>query len=274
MTDNETQDVPNANPSPHSIVSILRGQGLTVEVDNQHVTIQRGVGLRSQRVAIPAGQIPTSNAEHTASFARGVLAVVGQPPRRKRPELSFSEAAKSISATLEGARFADGVAAANGAEPWTQPYAKDLSIVYTIELSDGAIMVDKDLFASWDVHPERIYKAALSILFHRTRFGDLAPFSDDARIDAFCVGDGFDAGRALILDAWDFPRCRNGAFFSLPHANLLLVTRDAQAESLAALREATARAFDRADAPLSSSIFGYTDGRLVSCAAGQAAPVT
>lgn len=249
--------------------SALESAGVTVRVDGEALNASLGGGLAARRVSLdPSGPIASvagldDDATRLAltSWARGVYGVLAEPKNSRGAEMTFMDAAKCVAASLEGPLFADGVRDAGGEAPWLRPFSSDLVVAYWLELDQGVRVVPGAQVDSWGVHPERVEKAAVSILFHRTRFGDLAPLDGTDDVDCFRVGDGYDAGRALILDSWDYPRCRSGAWFATPSADLLVVSRDLEHPPRDTFQAVVDGLWASAEQPLSRAVGAFRDGR-------------
>lgn len=223
-------------------------------------------GLRARRATIRTADFeaavaaastgPGAAAGH--AFARGVYATLAEPATAEGAELAFEEAARTVLPSLEwGAPFAAGIAAAGGEAPYLRPFAGHVAAAYVVELDDGIRVLSAAQVASWAVTADRIERAAVSILYHRSWGGALERGED--RVWRSNVRDGNDAARALMLDQWAYDLVRNGALFAVPAYDALLVADDT-AGGRAAL-DAAVRATD-ADALFCAAIFRWHRGAV------------
>lgn len=249
--------------------SALETAGLKVRTEGTSLEASLGSGLIARRVVLdPAAPIAAvadldddATRRALTSWARGVYGVLAEPSNSKGASMTFMDAARCVVASLEGPLFAAGIEAAGGEAPWLRPFSDDLVVAYWLELDQGVRVLPTAQVDGWGVHPERVEKAAVSILFHRTRFGDLAPLDGADDVDCFRVGDGYDAGRALILDSWDYHRCRAGAWFATPSADVLLVSKDLEHPPRDAFQAVVDRLWADAEQPLSRTVGAFRDGR-------------
>jgi hypothetical protein len=192
------------------------------------------------------------------AFVRGVYATLAEPATAEGAELAFEEAARTVLPSLEwGAPFAAGVAAAGGEAPYLRPFAAHVAAAYVVELDDGIRVLSAAQVASWAVTADRLERAAVSILYHRSWGGSLERGTDG--VWRSTVADGNDAARALMLDQWAYDVVRNGALFAVPTCDALLVADDTAA-GRAALGAAL-RAAD-ADTLLYSAILRWERGAV------------
>ncbi|MFT4703373.1 MAG: hypothetical protein ACI81R_001064 [Bradymonadia bacterium] len=246
------------------LLAALKTAGLDTAANGGEVMV-KVPGMRKPREAhldlsdlsLPSDDVACRIA--CVSFARGVYACCAEPADSRAKDESFELAASSMMPSLEGPWFGRGYEAAAGEPAWLRPFSNGISIVVMCELDDGIRALTESQLKTWGVTADRVHKASLSILFHRTTFaatGDV----DVKGIQRFGMRDGYDAGRALMLDLWDYPLTRSGVLFSVPSSECILLAKDTSAEGQAALREATVTELNRADAPLSADVFAFFDG--------------
>lgn len=255
-----------------ALADLLSAHDVTATPEGAGLDAFTGSGLQRRSARLETGPVLTALTAMTPraataaghAWARGVAGVLCEPARSRGAEMSWRDATSRVLPRLELPMFDVGVRDAGGDAPFAGAGLGPFVVRYVLELDVGQRVVTKAQVDSWGVHPERVEKAAVSLLFHRTRFGDLAPTADHADVDAFDVGDGLDAARLTILDAWDYPRCRAGARVAAPTPGTLLVSRsltEPDADAFAAL--VAARHAD-ADEPLSDAVLRFVDGTLVA----------
>jgi uncharacterized protein YtpQ (UPF0354 family) len=230
--------------------------------------VQHGVGRLKKDVTLDLLPLqryldahPEERRPALAGFASGVAGLLKEPLDPRAAEWTFVDAASRLVPSIEHVAFELGYAAAGGAPPWLLPFAGNLRVAYYLELDRGLKVLTTPQLEAWQVTRDRVTCAARSLLYHKTGWDTLTPLPDD-RADAYRLGDGYDAARALILTDLDYTRMRQGALFAIPHPDLLLLRDPAQSpDDLAAFRDAVARHYDDARYPLSCQIFTWRDAR-------------
>lgn len=232
------------------------------------LTVFAGAGLQRRSVTLSKDAIEASRGELPAdrgtagAVVRGLEGVLTEPARSRGDAMGFEEAAASIAMTLERAGFAAGCLLAGGEEPLLQPLGDGLSICFRIELDHGYRVLTSAQAAAWGVHPERIYRAAVSVLFYRSGFGEAEPVDGAPGVTAWRMGDGFDAARILVLDALDWQRARAGLHVACPHPDIALLADSADAEAVRALARVAQAEHDAAATPLRTTLYRYEKARL------------
>ncbi len=226
----------------------------------------REVTLVVADVAALVAAAPGDPRAALGSFARGVAAALTEPLKGSGPPETFAGAAKCLLPTLEGPLFADGVRAAGAGSPWLRPFGSDISIAYVVELDEGFHVLTEQEVNDWAVTADRVHKASLSILFHRTSFGCFETVSEG--VEEFRMNDGHDAARALIFDMWDYHRARRGVAFCVPTPGVMLLTDDVSDPGVAALQREASTRFEASATPLSQQTYRFEDGSLVAPTAG------
>ncbi len=228
-------------------------------------------GPRGQVVELPPAAVdellssyegPESRRIALTSFARGVAAALAEPTNSTGAEESFASAAATLTPSLEGPLFASGAFAAGADTPFLVPFAEGVAVAYQFELDLGVRLIRESQVALWGVHPNRIEKAALSILFHRSWGAETTPVEDGSVIERYGLGDGNDAARALVLDNLFFSRCRDGLTFAAPASDALLIADGVTPQIVEAVGNAAERLSAASDCPLPVSVMRYVDGRL------------
>lgn len=211
------------------------------------------------------GVAPEALPRQIAGFASGVRAVMLEPKRSKASQWTYEETAGRMLPNLEVDTFVLGAEAAGQETPWHARFSDELLLTVYIQLDRGLRLVTLPQMERWGATDDRIYSAARSMLFHRTRDAQLAPHEDLAHVRRVRVGDGYDAVRSIVLTDVFFADLDESSFrFSAPHQDLLLYVQGDDEERLAQLREATRRAFEGADYPLSDAIYSLEAGRPIT----------
>lgn len=256
--------------TPETLADALRAaEARVTRTDDDGVTARVFDGLRGREATLKVAEVEArvlaADGDPRAalgSFARGVAAALTEPARGAGPPDSFAGAARTLLPTLEGPLYAAGLEAAGAKSPWLQPWASDLVVAYLVELDEGFHVLSGAEVDEWHVTPDRVHKASLSILFHRTSFGCFDEVCDG--VEAFSMNDGHDAARALIFDMWDYTRARAGVAFCLPTPGDMLLTDDLSDAGIARLTEQARERYESSATPLSLEVFRFVDGRLAA----------
>lgn len=268
-------------PTPADICDQLETAGARVRLhapDLAVVTFGDGPRRRTARLPLAAAAERLSGAAvdlgpgTLSSFVRGVCAHLSEPDTDEGDALTFEESASTIVPSLElTSPFCLGLELAGAAPPALHPFSTSLSIAYLVELDDGIRVLTGAQVARWGTTEERLAKAALSILYHRTWGADEVATSVDG-VTALRVGDDNAAARALLLDQLDYARARRGLLFAVPTSATLLLCDDTSATGLAAMRLAIADSLRGASGdPLSDAVFRYVDGKRDATPVAQSA---
>ncbi|MCB9507569.1 MAG: hypothetical protein H6700_07190 [Myxococcales bacterium] len=260
-----------APPTPADICDQLETAGARVRLDSPDlavVTFGDGPRRRTARLALPAAaeRLSGAAADHgqgtLAGFVRGVCAHLSEPDTTEGDTLTFEESASTVVPSLElTAPFCLGLELAGAAPPALHPFSTSLSIAYLVELDDGIRVLTGAQVARWGTTDERLAKAALSILYHRTWGAEEVATAVDG-VTALRVGDDNAAARALLLDQLDYARVRRGLLFAVPTSATLLLCDDTSAAGVEAMRRAVASALHaKVGDPLSDAILRYVDGK-------------
>lgn len=200
-----------------------------------------------------------------ANAARGILAVVNEPGNSRAAAMNFIDTTAVISPYAEGPGFEEGVFAAGGSAPFFQPYVGDLRLAYYVDLDDGQWLVPASHVAAWGVHPERVEKAGLSILFHRSGYERWENhLIDGVLLRRMAIGDGGDAARGTLLEMYDYHKAQTGRYFAAPDSGMMLFTDDLSDDALRVLQKVAKGAYEKSDLPLSRGIFKIEHGKLAT----------
>lgn len=252
----------------NSILDALNALGVEPKttLNGTVVSLRSGPQRHQATIDIPelVRKLPAGNERSIAhSVARGIIAVINEPKNSDGDSWSFIDTTPVIAPSAEGLGFEEGVAAAGGSTPFFQPYVGDLRLAYYIDLNDGQRLLTEAQVKAWKVHPERIEKAGLSILFHRSGYQRWEnQVVDGTLIRRLAIGDGSDAARGCLLEMFDYPKAQSGRFFAMPSSGSLVFTDTISPEAFAVMRKVVKGAFDKASEPLSTDIFLCKDGKL------------
>lgn len=214
----------------------------------------------------PIAALPTT-AQRAAltAFARGVYAALAEPKRSGGDTLEFNDAARTVLPSIEGEHFATGVRAAGGDAPYVSAFAPGLVVTYSVELDLGVRLLSADQVAAWGATDERLAKAALSILFHRSWDYAFRP-SEHEGVRSFDATDDLNAARILMLSQSHYEDVRDGALVAIPSPGTLLLCRENDDAALARMKAAAEAEFTAAECPLSPAVFAYERGRFAGLA--------
>ena len=244
------------------IAKALEDQKVTVERMGDTLNAKVGMGLTAHKANLDLEPLlarlesepEARHARLIAGFVSGVKGVLLEPSRSKAGNWSYSLSAGRMVPTLEVDTFALGVQAASGEEAWTMPFAGDLVIGCMVELDRGRRALTKPQVERWGATDDRVYSAARSMLFHRTRESYAKPQASEAGVHSLKVGDGYDAMRGFILTDLYYAELDESRFrFAAPHPDTILYTDDAS--SYDALAAATRDAHAEAEYPLSDLVY-------------------
>lgn len=242
-----------------------------VSSDDSSATVRVHTGLRAKSATIAFDtlqemlvEIPAESRRGAlASFARGLYGVLGEPKKSRGMELNFEEAAKTVLPSVEGPLFSAGALAAGGDAPYLSKFPGDLSVAYWVELDLGIRVLTGKQIAEWGCTDDRLAKAALSILFHRSWDAPFGATSEEGGIEEFKVGDGLDGARVLMMNQWGYDRVRDAALFALPESDRFLFSPATDDAAVADLRELAGKRYASSSRPLSLEVFRFERGRIV-----------
>jgi hypothetical protein len=251
-----------------------------IDFDEAQVTIESGIGMRKSRAEVSLSALiawldahPEQTRQGVASFFRGAGAVAVAPrPNRRESAFSFAEAAGRLFPSIEGPLFSLGAEAAAKEPLFLWPAADGLQVAFFIELDTGRKVLTQGQVDAWGANPDRIERAAVSMLFHRTYQVEPAAYQAPglSHCRAFKSGDGYDSARALLLESLYYPAAGQGLRFSLPTPELLLVIEAPGQDETTALRTETERLFAESAWSLSREVYEWREGLLVRAVASAA----
>jgi hypothetical protein len=243
------------------LIAQLAWLGLVAEPDDGGVRVRAGRGPTARELVVATEAVPTADAD-VAAFARGVHAVLLEPARSPSASWDFARAAAGLLPRVERRAWMDGVRAAAGAPAFALPFGGDLVVGFVIELDVGWRALTEADVARWGVTADRVERAAASLLFHRSAGHGLEPTPREG-VQTLRIGDGFDAARALVLDAIDFDRTRARCYFAVPSCDRLIVSDGADASALEAVATEARAHFEGAHQPLSAAVFAWEATRRI-----------
>jgi hypothetical protein len=245
-----------------------------IDFEGTRITIEAGLGPRKRRSEVELDPLrnwidanPSRARLGIASFLRGAAAPALAPrPSRREERMTFQEAAATTLPSIEGPLFETGVRQAADDDYLIKPAFIDDDLVeaYFLELDAGRRLLTQADLARWSVSFERIEKAALSVLLHRTYNEVPTPRAEDvlAGCKTYRTGDGYDGARALLLESLQFELTRRGMVFAIPSCRLMLFApRPPDDEALAPFRRHLERVLADDPWPLSSAVYCWEGGR-------------
>lgn len=250
------------------LIEALHARGANPQVvkDGLQVSMRSGLMKRAAVLDVDAlvASLPDGDPRARANnAARGVVAVLNEPGRSTADQLTFMDVTASIAPVAEGPGFTEGVLAAGGSQPFFRPYVGDMQQAYYIDLDDGQRLLTQEQADRWGVHPERIDKAGLSILFHRSgRERWENNLIDGVLVRRLVIGDGGDAARGTLLEMYDYHKAQSGRFFAMPSSEMLVFTDNLAHDTLVVFRRVVEGAYAKSDQPLSTDVFRCIGGKL------------
>ncbi|MFW6053546.1 MAG: hypothetical protein ACOC9J_01920, partial [Persicimonas sp.] len=246
----------------------LSSQRCEVGRVGQTLNVKAGRGITAAKANVDPGrlfdELYATDGDHQrliAGFVSGVRHVLLEPKRSDAAEWDFLTAAGRMMLNVEVHTFDLGVRAAAGEPAWTGGYFEDLIVGYFIELDVGIRVLTQSQFESWSATSERVYAAARSMLFHKSRNLKPREIDDFAGVEELNAGDSYDAMRSIVVSDLFFSEFGDDFRFSTPTQDALLFVRGDSDDQLSSLREATDAYTDEADYPLSRSIYGFETGK-------------
>lgn len=244
------------------LVPLLESLGAQVQISGSALNVSMRMGAQKQTRTIDTANLSNDRA-YLANFARGIFAVVNEPANSKGGELSFLDSTPSVMPVAFGPGFLEGIHAAGGEAPFVQRYVGELQLAYFVDLDEGQRLLPASQVVEWGVHPERVEKAGLSILFHRSGWERWENhLIDGVLVRRLVIGDGADGARGTLMEFFDWQKAQSGRFFAAPSSELLLFSDDTTDETLAVFKRVVEGAFDKHELPLSRSVFRFVSGRI------------
>ena len=247
------------------LIEALRARDMHVEPIGGMFNLSSGTGPRATKLNIdPSALVRRLEAEPEAAqrrlmagYVSGVDLALSEPPRSQANQLSYEQIAGRMLPNLEVETFALGVSDALGVAPWSAPFVEDLIQVVYLDLDRGRRPLTLDQVERWGATDDRIYSAARSMLFHRTRDVELEAAEGAPGLWRVSRGDGHDAARCMVLPDVFYAELDESRFiFSIPSQDELLYAQprpEEREEAIAALKLAAEAIHKRASYPLSLS---------------------
>ena len=197
------------------------------------------------------------------AFLRGAAFALAAPCLPAASKFDFVSAAASITSLLDTAAFGRGYAAIAG-EPLVAWKLNDHHTLYFVfEGRDRRFAITERLREEWTVHPERIERAAASMLLHRTR-AEFRPVEGASYpMERAFHGDGADAARLTILATHLFDRARHGLMLAAASPDHLFVAPLSR-DGAAAFAEAAFQHEEAARRALPPVVYFIEEGSLLA----------
>jgi len=157
------------------------------------------------------------------AFLRGVAFALAAPCLPAASKFDFVSAAASITSLLDTAAFGRGYAAIAGEPLVAWPLNRHHTLYFVFEGRDRRFAITDRLREEWTVHPERIERAAASMLLHRTRAEFRTVEGAAFPMERAFHGDGADAARLTILATHLFDRARHGLMMAAASPDHLFI---------------------------------------------------
>lgn len=276
--------LPDRQDLLQKIITGLRHRRLEVERVGDTLNLASGAGRMAHKANLDpepffawlqAREVSEAEATRELSrqlggYLRGVELVLSEPVNSPASRWSYEQSAGRMTNAIEVEGFIHGVeAATEGERPWHAPFAEGLIQVVTLSLDRGMRPLTERQVEAWGATDDRVFSAARSMLYHKTRDAELTPHPEEPGVFQVTQGDGFDAARCLVLPDVFFLELDEASFrFALPSPDLLLYTqaREDQPERLTALARAAKSAHDSEEYPLSAKTYKLAGGRPTTAA--------
>jgi hypothetical protein len=252
------------SPAAAAVTELLARLSLSTDATAEGLVVLAGRGLSARRTTIPEARlhaVSDMGAADRAAWARGVEAVLAEPGRSDAHTWEFVRCAATLLPQWERPAFAIGAGDA-GAPPFSAPAPAGLIRVYFFELTQGVRLLSAEQAALWGAHPDRLDRAGLSILYHRTRHHEPTPSDAAAGALALWTGDGHDAPRVLLFEI--APPEHSRVYAAVPDQNTLVWVDGQDAGAVAELREWASVRFGQSSDPLTDQLIDIVDGRPLS----------
>jgi hypothetical protein len=168
----------------------------------------------------------------------------------------FKRAASGLYPVMVHRRFLEGAEGILESPPWLTEFEDPLVLAYVIEVDEGRQFLTQAQVDRWPVTRDRIESAGRSLLFHTTR--EASPDSlDDSPIEAYRVGDGYDAARIIVIEDLHFGEFDADSRIAIPSTEELLFVRSGDDDAVAALKREAQQRYDQAALPLTPDLFKF-----------------
>lgn len=249
------------------IIEALEAKKVTVEPIADSLNLKLGRGLRAKKANIDVqpfvASLPNRDdiETHLKAYIEGVYRALEEPTNHRSKTWSYEQSAGLMMPELQHITFAEGFEAVNSTPPWFQQLDDTIMLTTAMVIDQGIKTVSKAQVDQWGATDDRMYSAARSMLFHKTR-----DYTDDIKnqdhVYSMRVGDGFDASRCMVIADILFTELNEFTMaFGLPHQDILYYVTERQDDKLSALRQATQQAYDDAKYPLSTHLYKLEKGR-------------
>lgn len=157
------------------------------------------------------------------AVARGIALALAAPCLPAAFKFDFASAAATITSILDTPGFARGFNAFSDSPATAWNLNRHHTLYFVFEGRDRRFAVTESLRAAWAVEPERVERAAASMLLHRTR-ADFRPVEDSPfPMERAFHNDGADAARLTVVATHLFDRARKGLMLVAPTPDHLFV---------------------------------------------------
>lgn len=252
------------------IVALLTPHALTAEPGTDGVTVRAGRGPSARRIVLPGERVRAVAAMSAAdqnAWARGLELVLSEPARSDAHTWDFVRCASTLMPQWERPAFAEGARDA-GHPAFAVAAPAGLIQVYIIELTQGVRLIDAAQVERWGAHPNRLDRAGLSILYHRTRHHEPAPVEELAGAYRLATGDGHDAARTQLFEI--MPPSAPEVMVAVPDQNTVVWVDATDSSAVEALAAWASSRFATTDNALTPSLVRVANGLPVSESAATA----
>jgi len=243
------------------IICVLNDQGISATAFESTINATFGEGIQEHRanLLIPAG-LEVDSLQNRIAFARGVRAVLSESPRSRAGKWTFEQSAGRLFPAVETRRFLEGVYSAAGTLPFSTRLTSDLFYVFYIEADQGRRILTQTQADAWGATEDRIYSAARSMLFHRTR--NLRWESCEGPVLTIRAGDGYEAARGIVFADAYFAETTEDFRIAIPEPGTYLFVKDSSPGSVDALKAVALRTYSQSTSPLSTAIFALRSASI------------
>ncbi len=247
-----------------AIAALLSKHALSAEPDAGGLQVRAGRGPSVRRVRLAddrASAVLAMCAADQNAWARGMELVLSEPARSDAHTWDFVRCASTLMPQWERPAFAEGARDA-GHPAFVVPASCGLIQVYLIELTQGVRLIDAAQVARWGAHPDRLNRAGLSILYHRTRHHEPMPFEELPGGQRLATGDGHDAARIQLFEI--MPTATADVMVAVPDQKTLVWVDSSDSSSVETLAAWAASQFAAADTALIPSLVRVVNGLPIS----------
>ena len=231
------------------------------EQGGDRLELTYGQGLMAQKREIDLGPVlerlegqgpgEVETRRLVVGYIQGVHEALSEPKKSRASQWSYELSAGKMMLSLQVETYVAGVLAVRPEEPvWHAPFVDDVVAVVVVELDRGLRPLSTDQVTRWGATDDRIFSAARSMLFHKTRDLPLGQMEGFPGVFRLSKGDGYDAARAFVAADAYYSEVDESKFeFAIPHQDaLLFIQQERHRESLRAAAQQEAMA---SECPLS-----------------------